>query len=473
MIILIPLEIGVREIESKTLLSFILAKQCKAKIYLFNKRSLFKKIKYFKDCIFLDKSLSVTKIKFHHYIAKNNFLLSIDEEGPLYNWDKFTFKARNPEEIYKKLSINFLQSYYEKNFFKKKFHKKLFVVGHPKYDLLKKPFSDIFINKDQKFKKKFGKYIFFSSSFNFDVIGGYDKYILFTKKIYLDKKKNSYLFKKFLYYQKNDYKNYLLFLSTAKFIAEKFPEKKIILRPHPSQDIKLVNKRFKNKPKNLLIIHEKSSISWIRQCDFYVHSHCSTSIDAALMNKKILRIINNDKIEQENNPINKNLGYTFKNEMTISKFIEDICNDKKNYIFRHNKISENYIYNSSNKLSSLKIANFINKKFKNKNSNLQLFKNQRDIEKTLLSDFLDFIKRKIKKLISYYYVYVFLDFFIDMPPNILLSKEYKDSKMKKSHLLEVPKIINRLNKIVFKKGIKSIIKIKKINNEIFEISKNK
>ena len=60
-----------------------------------------------------------------------------------------------------------------------------------------------------------------------------------------------------------------------------------------------------------------------------------------------------------------------------------------------------------------------------------------------------------------------------MPPNILLSKEYKDSKMKKSHLLEVPKIINRLNKIVFKKGIKSTIKIKKINNEIFEISKNK
>ena len=58
-----------------------------------------------------------------------------------------------------------------------------------------------------------------------------------------------------------------------------------------------------------------------------------------------------------------------------------------------------------------------------------------------------------------------------MPPNILLSKEYKDSKIKISDFLEIPKIIFRLNKIVFKKNIKSIIRVKKINNEIFEISK--
>ena len=59
-----------------------------------------------------------------------------------------------------------------------------------------------------------------------------------------------------------------------------------------------------------------------------------------------------------------------------------------------------------------------------------------------------------------------------MPSNILLSKEYKDHKMKKTNLSEIPKIIFRLNKIVFKKSTKSIIKIKKINSEIFEISKN-
>ena len=128
MIILIPIEIGLREIESKTLLSFFLAKECKAKIYIFNKRTLFKKIKYFKDCIVLDKSLSVTKLNFHRYIVKDNFLTSIDEEGPIYNCDKFTFKARNPEAIYTKPITNFLQSNYE-NSLKKNFIKNYLLLG--------------------------------------------------------------------------------------------------------------------------------------------------------------------------------------------------------------------------------------------------------------------------------------------------------------------------------------------------------
>ena len=472
MIILIPLEIGLREVESKTFLSFFLAKECNAKIYLFNKRAIFKKIKYFEKCIFIDKSLSVTKINFHKHITEKNYLTSIDEEGPLYNWDKFTFNARNPDEIYDRLTANFLQSNYEKQYFKKKFQKKLFVVGHPKYDLLKKPFSKIFANRKKNLKKKFGNYIYFSSSFNFDTIGGYKQFILFTKKTYLTNKKNFIFFKKFLNYQKNDYKNYLLFLNTAKFIAEKFPKKNIILRPHPSQDIELVKKRFKNKPKNLHIIFENSFISWVKNCDFYIHSHCSTSIDAALLKRKILRIISNEKIEQEKNPINKYLGYTFKNEIMIYNYIASVFNNEKVYNFKKNRISQNHIYNSGSKLSSIELAKFLKKTFKNKKSRLVLSQNENEIKKNYIDIFLDYIKRSVKKLISIYHIYVFLDQFIDMPSNILLSKEYKDHKMKKTNLSEIPKIIFRLNKIVFKKSTKSIIKIKKINSEIFEISKN-
>jgi len=472
MIILIPLEIGLREVESKTFLSFFLAKECKAKIYLFNKRALFKKINYFEDCILIDKSLSVTKINFHKHVTEKNYLTSIDEEGPLYNWDKFTFNARNPDEIYERLTANFLQSNYEKKFFKKKYKKKLFVVGHPKYDLLKKPFSKIFVNGKKNLKKKFGNYIYFSSSFNFDTIGGYKQFILFTKKNYLTNKKNYIFFKKFLNYQKNDYKNYLLFLNTAKFIAEKFPEKNIILRPHPAQDIELVKRRFKNKPKNLHIIFENSFISWVKNCDFYIHSHCSTSIDAALMNRKILRIISNEKVEQEKNPINKNLGYTFKNEKMIYSYLSSFFNNEKMYDFKKNRISQNYIHNSGNKLSSIELAKFLKKKFKNKKSKLVLSQNEIKIKKSYTDIFLNILKRSVKKLISIYHIYIFLDLFIDMPSNILLSKKYKEHKMKKTYLLEIPKIIFKLNKIVFKKRTKSIIKVKKINSEIFEISKN-
>ena len=79
------------------------------------------------------------------------------------------------------------------------------------------------------------------------------------------------------------------------------------------------------------------------------------------MKKKILRVIINEKVEQEKNPINKNLGYTFKNEKKICNFIENISKDKKAYDFKKNIISKNHIHNNKNKLSSKELANFMKK----------------------------------------------------------------------------------------------------------------
>lgn len=249
MIILIPLEIGVREIYSKTFLSFFLAKKCKAKVYLFNARSLFKKIKKLKNCIFFDKSLSNTKIEFHQSVMKDNFLVSLDEEGPVYNWDKYVFNGRNPEQVYEKLAGNLLVSSYEKKFFKKKHFNKLFIVGHPKYDLLKKDYISLYEQDGNSLKKKFSNYIYFSSSFSFDTIGGYKNFLLFNKKSFLSGKDGKILYQQFLNFQKNDFINYSLFLETVVEVANRFPKKKIIFRPHPSQDLKDVKKKIKKNSK--------------------------------------------------------------------------------------------------------------------------------------------------------------------------------------------------------------------------------
>jgi len=470
MIILIPLEIGVREIYSKTFLAFHLAKKYKAKIYLFNSRSIFKKIKKLENCIIFDKSLSYTKIGFHENLMKKNFLYSLDEEGPVYNWDKFTFLGRNPDKLYKNLSGNFLISEYEKKYFKKKQQKKLFIVGHPKYDLLKKPYINLYSNFDKNIKKNFGNYIYFSSSYGFDTIGGYEKFLLFSKKIYLTDKKNIKLYDKFLYFQKNDFKNYILFMNTIKKVAYAFPKKKIIFRPHPSQDIDQVKKRLKDIPKNLHVIYEKDAVTWIKNCEYYIHSHCTTSIDAALLNKKILRLVLTSETEHKNNPIYNNLGYNFQNSKSLISFLAKSINYKKVYKLDRNNISQKYLTNNLKQLSSDKIGNIFFNKIKNKKSILEFDIKKFDIsKKSRNTEFVNFLKRILKKIISNFYIYQFINFFWELPANILLSKEYKEKKMNNTNLSEIPKIINKLNNLHFKQKKKNV-KFKKLNEEIYQIS---
>ena len=116
MIILFPLEIKVREYLPKLILINELLKIKNITIFLFRGRSFLKVIKKMQNVIFFDKSLSETKKKFHKNILKKNYILSLDEEGPIYNWDLLTRKARLPSQIICNLSKIFLWGKYERKF---------------------------------------------------------------------------------------------------------------------------------------------------------------------------------------------------------------------------------------------------------------------------------------------------------------------------------------------------------------------
>ena len=111
MIILFPLEIKVREYLPKLILINELLKIKNITIFLFRGRSFLKIIKKMQNVIFFDKSLSETKKRFHKNILKKNYILSLDEEGPIYNWDLLTRKARLPSQIICNLSKTFFFAY--------------------------------------------------------------------------------------------------------------------------------------------------------------------------------------------------------------------------------------------------------------------------------------------------------------------------------------------------------------------------
>ena len=62
----------------------------------------------------------------------------------------------------------------------------------------------------------------------------------------------------------------------------------IIFRPHPNESIENVLKRFGKVPNNLKIIFSGKITPWIIGCELYIHSGCTTFLEASILKKKII-----------------------------------------------------------------------------------------------------------------------------------------------------------------------------------------
>ena len=87
MIVALPIEVKERELYSKLLICYYLLKlDSKIKVLLTKSSILLNgKIKK-KKLIYFEKSLSKHKIKSHQKFLENNYIVSLDEEGPFYHW---------------------------------------------------------------------------------------------------------------------------------------------------------------------------------------------------------------------------------------------------------------------------------------------------------------------------------------------------------------------------------------------------
>lgn len=455
MIILLPLELKVREYLPKMILIKELIKIKNVTIFLFRGRSFLKIVKNMKNVIFFDKSLSESKINFHKNILKKNYILSLDEEGPIYNWDLLTRKARLPSEIIQNSSKIFLWGNYERKFVKQK--NKTLVTGHPKYDLLKvKYINKIFFKEINFIKKRFKKFIFISSSFTQDVEGGYENYLRYMKKVYSGNLRKKY-FNQFLKHQKNDNQNYLELIKLTIELAKKYPKRTVIFRPHPGQDINNVRARFPNL-KNLKIIKRFQISPWIYLCDIFVHSHCTTSYEAAILNKKIITLIKNKNTGHKFNSLKFKLGKFFNSSDQCLKFLT-----KKKKLRKYH-LPQNYIFNNDNNIyASKKIRDFIQKEFKNIKSEitfetklLKKIKNNNNQFRSIMSEIKNYLlKNDYLRLI---------DNFLSLPANWFLNRSYKKNKFTKFHMNE----INRFFYLFLNDKDLGRYKIKKISNEIIK-----
>jgi surface carbohydrate biosynthesis protein len=460
-IIFIPIEIKKRELSAKLFLVYEIIHRTNFKIIFGSQRDIFNKIKSVKNVIWFDKNTFIKKLVNNHFL-KNSYKIMLDEEGPwsldnslrairinrkiINFFDKILLWGSNDLKVIQNLMIK---------------KKKYIIFGHPKFDLLKKPYIKLlYEHKRNKLIKKYKKFVLIVSNF------GFDSYVdtRIQDRIYkINAEKN--VKDKLIKIRKDtedlDYKNYIAQIELSKKIAIENPNIKVIYRPHPYQKIDLVRKRFGQIPSNLNIIFEDSITPWIYACEVYIHSGCTTSFEAHILKKKTLLFYNFYKKEFKNYLI---LNKYFQNDETnLIKYLKKIFfYENSNY---NNKIKK-IIFNSNEKnYFSYNFCKYLKNNFKNLKSEVIYYK-KNDIDK------LSFIKvlffKRFNTILSYLKNNLILKTALInfLPENYLYSKEYKIAKFNKLTRHELINFFSKLNK----NKINSIV-LKKITTNVFEISK--
>tara|TARA_B110000259_G_C14033035_1_gene407671 strand:+ start:6104 stop:7399 length:1296 start_codon:yes stop_codon:yes gene_type:complete len=278
-IILFPIEISARELFSKILLSYKFA-QKGSEIYIGDKQSINDFIKYAPGSIYFDKGYhkGASEDLYKKLLSNNSSIVSLDEENAVDFKDFQQINLRFPDHILPKFENTYLWgkkqfSYLQQN--RVNFDQsKVFVTGHPRFELLKSKYSDLYADEVIKIKNRHKKFILVNTNFG---LGNNIKGEDFIIKNYGNRFPQ---IKSLIKYQEIQVKN---FINLCKDLAS-LDEYNIILRPHPEENISTYKDSFSSY-KNIQAISEGSVIPWIISSELMIHHDCTTSIECGMLGK--------------------------------------------------------------------------------------------------------------------------------------------------------------------------------------------
>jgi len=400
--------------------------------------------------IFHTKSVThgIEKTKFHTELKKKGFFLTcVDQEGTSVHeidLEEFHIRNRLASEDLKNIDAFFCWGQYDYNrlikFFPKQ-KKKFYLTGSPRKDLWISKFNSFWKNSDNNKSD-----ILIISNFSF-----YNNH-LNLKKIFKRKELEGYysrskkLKNNELQYYRYQKKNFNPFVNLVKFLSKKFPKKKIIVRPHPTENIDTWEKKLKGL-NNIHISNDAIISQQICQSKCVIQNGSASALEAYLFKKPI---INFEKYS-------KNFGYgaftkkfsnNFKNKEKVLKFIKNL--DKKKTLFKADNLVNFRIKFYGKNLASQNILKIW------KRLAIKLPPNNNHEYKIKANIFYnDFINLKLKafilKITGKYHLYNYF--------------------LKKFHKIEIEKVADDIDKMMGILKIKNQINVKKLGTSLILINK--
>lgn len=237
--------------------------------------------------IFFEKSISKNKLKTLKKIKKyGHKIVNLDEEGMAsQNNSHFFLKQRLSKETLDLTECFFNWGNNEKKLLQNKYFddkEKFKATGNPRIDSWKPKYSKLYKNEKEYINNKYKDFIFITSNFaSIQHARGSD----FLKQQASDYRKIETIQDQEILNSKRLFmkKVYSSFLDMIKKLSIELPNNKIILRPHPADDISQWKKKLINYH-NVHIEYKFSATPWIISCKCMIHSSCTTGMEGFFSN---------------------------------------------------------------------------------------------------------------------------------------------------------------------------------------------
>jgi surface carbohydrate biosynthesis protein len=282
--LIIPVETAARELDAKLLLS-LFASHTGMNVTLGNKALLNLRIADLEPGIYLSHNFNSGRDRIISLAKKlGHTLVAWDEEGLVWINEDIYRKRRINLRALENLDLLILWGLQQE----KAVAPVLGVsgpptlrAGNPRADLLRPELRSLYTQRASELKAELGNFILVNSNF------GWINHALARDRSgpvlgHLEAVSEKSGFP--LAYLKHRFDIYLAFVETLPAIAARFPHRKIVVRPHPSESRDGWVKATGNLP-NVLVRYDNELVPWLLAAGHIVQNGCTTAVEAALLGR--------------------------------------------------------------------------------------------------------------------------------------------------------------------------------------------
>ena len=389
-----------REFLAQVLISFFAIKK-NFRIYIGNYKGIFKllSLKKKKSGILLmkgglnEKLTKLVKQKCEKYVILDQEVSPGFEKKKYIKWILSRFYKKTIQFIDLYLCTN--DDMYQE--LKKKTKIEPFLSGWPRVDTWRPIFKNLYIDEIQSLKKKYGKFIFFSSDFGVTCQQDFDE-LLERIPSNAKKKEIPSIKKRNLIYATNIFNEYKKFIIFLKKIDKNKNCPTVVIRSHPGESLT----GWKNDLKNLDNINylppEGPIDPYIFACKGFAHRGSTTAYQAILAKKPLSFILMSSDLIKA--PALASTPFHFRDDLmrssTIIKNEDEFISWSKNPKKKFNKLLEKSIKKGLNirkKYAAESIAERFDEFNCNKDKNIANYINESDTGEKILFLVKNFISK--------------------------------------------------------------------------------
>jgi hypothetical protein len=149
-------------------------------------------------------------------------------------------------------------------------------AGNPRADLLRRPLRGLFADEVEAIRAAHGRFVLVNTNFSRvnHLQVGQSRHLKWLREKRPDDPRGGFAAHKFNLFH--------AFLEMLPALAEALPERRFIIRPHPSERISTWQALAEPLP-NVSVQHRGNVVAWLEAADALVHNGCTTAVEAFLV----------------------------------------------------------------------------------------------------------------------------------------------------------------------------------------------